>query len=138
MKNKNIVASRNRYLNSINNNLGYEYKDCYGIYYVKVLSADYPTLHNFDKNGKKANKQFKYILRSWKNWIDAGNPIPAKNEVLFHLDGDNANDDITNLKLVSRSVMATMAKKKRYTKNKKINNTNLILTELEQKIRSVK
>ena len=129
--------ARKKYLDTKNNNLGYEYfKDSIGGYIVKVRARDYPTLKDLNPNraNKKNNSDFAYVRRSHKNWIDAGNELPPKGSVLYHLDGNPENDEVKNLCVVSRKILVTMCKKRRNTKFAEVNKSNLLLTGLEQKI----
>lgn len=133
---RNIAESKKKY--AAVHWLGHEiYRRKMG-WCVRVFSKDYPQLNDCSGNKrlKGYNHDFKYVRRSYKNWIDAGKEIPAKNEVLFHIDGDSNNDKVENLKVVSRSIMATMSKKHRFFKSKEVNCSNLLLTELENKIRN--
>lgn len=103
--------------------------------YVKVLAKCYPKIKgkDFGKYGLK-NKKFKYILESHKVWYDAGNKLPKKGEVLYHLDGNYKNNDVHNLQVISRGVLSVLSKKKRHTDNKDTSNSNILLTKLELKI----
>lgn len=132
---RNIILARRRYLESINNNLGHEmWKKKYNCFIVKVRAKDYPNCTDLTPNKKKCNKEFSYIKRSYKNWVDAGKELPPKGSVLYHLDNNPKNDDVENLCIVPRSVMVTMSKKKRHVKFIKANKSNILLTSLEHKI----
>lgn len=134
---KNQSLARKRYLATKNNNLGYEkWKDSIGGFIVKVRAKDYPNCTDLNplKANKRTNREFAYIRRSHKNWVDAGNKLPPKGSVLYHLDGDPKNDNVSNLCVVSRAVMATMSRKSRHTKFTEANKSNILLTKLEQKI----
>ena len=50
-----------------------------------------------DRTGKKSIS----VPRATFNWILVGNSIPDKH-ILIHLDGDSTNDDINNLRCISR------------------------------------
>ena len=107
---------------------------------VRVRAADYPDCTDCSGNKHLAgyNNEYKYIRRSYKNWLDAGNKMPDKDEVLFHIDGNWDNDTVENLMPVKKRLLATMSKKRRYTKNKDANLSYLKICEVEQKIRALK
>lgn len=133
---KKMSLAKKKSLCQINNNLGHEmWRQKVG-YIVKVCKKDYPncTDYNYNKHLKCTNKDFIYIRRSLKNWIDAGNEIPPKGSVLYHLDGNLRNDDVKNLCVVSRAVMAIMSTKNRHTNFCRVNTSNILLSSLESKI----
>lgn len=133
---KNQSLARKMFLATKNNNLGHEkWRDSIGGFIVKVRAKDYPNCTDLNplRSNKRTNREFAYIRRSYKNWIDAGNELPPKGSVLYHLDGNPRNDNVNNLCIVSRAVMATMSIKNRHTKFTEANKSNILLTKLEHK-----
>lgn len=104
--------------------------------YIKVLAKDYPRIkaYNAGKYGLR-NPKYKYIQESYKVWYDAGNKMPEKNEIIYHLDNNYLNNKLSNLKIISRSVISIMSKKGRHSINSLVSNSNLLLSELELKIK---
>ena len=102
---------------------------------VKVRATDYPLLKDYQKQAKgKNNPNYKYVLKSHKVWFDAGNGVVPEKHILMHLDGNDKNNDIKNLRLVNRKILYHFNRTHRMNKNPDITRANITLTELQKKI----
>lgn len=78
-----------------------------------------------------------WMLKHHKVWIDNGNPtFDKKKYALVFIDGNRRNFDINNLKLVSRATLSRMSKARRWSDISSVNNSYLLLSEVETKLTS--
>ena len=97
-------------------------------------------------NGKHENAPIGTIQKRGRgqNWIkvskgtDGWVPYaqylmkPKSDEIVVHIDGDKSNDDISNLRIIKRSVCARMSKQRFWSEEPIITETGIICCELEQ------
>lgn len=113
--------------------LGTERYDKDGYIEVKVKASDYETAGN---RGKCSRFDTKWIGKHKKVWIDNfGDTIPPQHKIIF-LDKNKYNFDVSNLACISNGQHAVMCKKQRYTEFSEVTSANLLLTELEKKVKT--
>ena len=97
-------------------------------------------------NGQHDNAPVGTIAKRGRgqNWIKTGKgtegwmPLAQyllgdnQNKIIIHLDGNKANDDLSNLRVISKAVCARMSKNKFWSSNPIITETGVLCCELQQ------